>query len=224
MTKRDDKGRFVKGHIGYKNTGRKGETWEERMGEEQASKLKEFHSNRMIGNKNSFYGKHHSEETKEKIRLKKLGTKHSKEWKEHMSQVMTGTKKTEKDKKGCRERMLEMIKNGTVKNLKGEEHWNWRGGVTPFNKKLRTHSKWKIWRELVFLRDNFTCQNPKCAYCQNKIGSILHPHHIKPVALYPELVFDVNNGITYCKEFHLNSKELHKGIIHLNISVRRYIT
>jgi hypothetical protein len=32
----------------------------------------------------------------------------------------------------------------------------------------------------------------------------LHPHHIKPLATNPELVFDVNNGITYCKEFHMS--------------------
>ena len=27
----------------------------------------------------------------------------------------------------------------------------------------------------------------------------------KPLSLFPELTFDVNNGITYCKGFHLNS-------------------
>lgn len=96
--------------------------------------------------------------------------------------------------------------------VKGEKHYNWKGGITSLNKLLRHSSKWRIWRELVFLRDNFTCQNPNCPYCNNKIGVFLHPHHIKPLALYPELVFDVNNGITYCAEFHLNSKELHKGI------------
>ena len=95
---------------------------------------------------------------------------------------------------------------------KGEEHWNWNGGITPLNKKLRAHSKWKIWREAIFLRDNFTCQNKNCSYCQNKIGAMLHPHHIKPLSIYPELVFDINNGITYCAEFHINSKLLHKNI------------
>ena len=75
---------------------------------------------------------------------------------------------------------------------------------------------WKIWREAVFLKDNFTCQNNNCFYCNNKIGVMLHSHHIKSFAEYPELRFDINNGITYCKEFHINSKKLHKGIIHNN--------
>ena len=93
----------------------------------------------------------------------------------------------------------------------GERCGNYNGAITPLNKLLRNGSKWKIWREIVFLRDNFTCQNPNCSYCHNKIGVMLHPHHIKPLALYPELVFDVNNGITYCAEFHLKGG-LHKRI------------
>jgi len=103
-----------------------------------------------------------------------------------------------------------MIKAHIGKNA-GEKNWCWKGGITPLNKLLRRGSKWKIWRELVFLKDNFTCQNPTCSYCHNKMGVMLHPHHIKPLALYPELVYDVNNGITYCAEFHLKSG-LHKDI------------
>jgi len=26
-------------------------------------------------------------------------------------------------------------------------------------------------------------------------------------------LWDVSNGITYCKEYHINSKELHRGIL-----------
>lgn len=74
---------------------------------------------------------------------------------------------------------------------------------------LRNCAKAQIWRNLVFLRDNFTCQNPNCKFCGNKIGVYLHAHHIKSLKFYPELFFDVNNGITYCKDFHLKSR-LHK--------------
>ena len=93
----------------------------------------------------------------------------------------------------------------------GEKNPAWKGGVTPLNKIMRESSKMKIWRELVFLRDNFTCQNPNCKFCNNKVGVLLHPHHIQPMALFQELMFDVNNGITYCAEFHLKSG-LHKQI------------
>lgn len=87
----------------------------------------------------------------------------------------------------------------------GENHWNWQDGKTSLNYRLRRSSKWKIWRELIFLRDNFTCQNKDCNYCDNKIGVMLHPHHIRQLAFYPELAFKVDNGITYCAEYHLKS-------------------
>jgi len=94
---------------------------------------------------------------------------------------------------------------------KGEKNWNWKGGISPLNDRLRATSKFRIWRELVFLRDNFICQNLNCKYCNNKIGVMLHSHHIKSVVLYPELAFRVDNGITYCAEFHLKGK-LHTEI------------
>jgi len=67
------------------------------------------------------------------------------------------------------------------------------------------------WRDAVFKRDKSICQNPNCTFCGNKKGVPIDPHHIKPMSIYPELEFDVDNGITYCKEFHLKSG-LHKGI------------
>ena len=87
----------------------------------------------------------------------------------------------------------------------------WNGFKQSYLKRLRTSSKWKIWRELVFFRDNFTCQNINCEFCDNKIGVVLHPHHIKPISLYQELAFNINNGITDCEGFHINSG-LHKNM------------
>ena len=97
--------------------------------------------------------------------------------------------------------------------INGENNPNWKGGISPLNRRLRNSSMWRIWRELVFQRDNFTCQNPRCEFCHNLQGVYLHPHHIKPFADYPELRFKVSNGITYCKGFHINSKSLHKEIM-----------
>ena len=85
---------------------------------------------------------------------------------------------------------------------KGKNNLNWKGGITPLNRLLRVSSKYKIWRELVFLRDNFTCQNPDCKFCDNKIGGRLHAHHIKTFSKYPKLIFDIDNGITLCENFH----------------------
>lgn len=87
------------------------------------------------------------------------------------------------------------------KNLiipKGNEHWNWKGGITSKNRLIRSSHKWKVWRKTVFERDNYTCQD-----CGSK-GIYLHPHHIKPLKNYPKLAFEVNNGKTLCKKCHIN--------------------
>ena len=65
---------YFKTHIHHQ----KGKTYEEMFGELRAKEMKEEISKRSslrYGEKNSFYGKHHSEETKQKIREKNLGKK-----------------------------------------------------------------------------------------------------------------------------------------------------
>lgn len=82
-------------------------------------------------------------------------------------------------------------------SIRSKEKINtWKGGITPEMKMLRNSSMYKIWREAVFLRDNFTCQ--ECG----KLGGFLEAHHIKQFVLFPELRFKINNGITYCSECH----------------------
>ena len=76
--------------------------------------------------------------------------------------------------------------------------------ITPINIRIRNGDKTKAWRWAVYIRDNFTCQ--KCKDRTRKGHYVkLEAHHIKPFATYPELRFDVNNGLTLCKKCH--SKE-----------------
>lgn len=56
---------------------------------------------------------------------------------------------------------------------------------------------YKKWRKEVYKRDNFTCQWPNCT-CRKKLNA----HHIRTWANYPHLRFDINNGITLCKDHH----------------------
>jgi len=56
-------------------------------------------------------------------------------------------------------------------------------------------------RQMVFLRDNYTCQ--KC----NIKGGSLHCHHIDPVANNPIESADIDNCITLCRGCH---KKVHK--------------
>lgn len=83
-----------------------------------------------------------------------------------------------------------------AKDHSGKNHWNWKGGITPANQVQRKSKAAKEWRKSVFMRDNYTC-----ALC-GKVGGRLNAHHIKPWASYPELRFDVNNGITLCQDCH----------------------
>lgn len=60
----------------------------------------------------------------------------------------------------------------------------------------RLTKEYKDWRKSVFERDDYTCM-----IC-GKVGGELNAHHIKPYAKYEELRFDLDNGITLCKECH----------------------
>jgi hypothetical protein len=79
---------------------------------------------------------------------------------------------------------------------KGEASNFWKGGATEENKRLRMSSEFRRWREAVFARDDWTCRE-----CGTR-GGRLHPHHIKRFSEFPELRFDVDNGITLCVPCH----------------------
>lgn len=79
---------------------------------------------------------------------------------------------------------------------KGNKSHTWKGGITPLNKILRESLEYRLWREAVFARDNFTCQE-----CGQRGGN-LQADHIKPFALFPELRLALDNGRTLCVECH----------------------
>ena len=73
-----------------------------------------------------------------------------------------------------------------------------------------SNSIYKEWRNSVFKRDKYICQNKNCKYCKNKYGGlILHAHHIKSFSKHENCRFDINNGITYCSDYH---RKLHSEI------------
>ncbi len=85
--------------------------------------------------------------------------------------------------------------------IRGSNCYNWKGGITPINKLIRNSLEYKLWRESVFERDNWTC-----IWCGAKSGKgkhiELHADHIKPFALFPELRFAIDNGRTLCIDCH----------------------
>lgn len=61
----------------------------------------------------------------------------------------------------------------------------------------RFSTKYKRWRFDVFARDHFTCQD-----CGDSRGGNLNAHHLKPFADFPDLRFEISNGITLCTPCH----------------------
>lgn len=55
--------------------------------------------------------------------------------------------------------------------------------------------KWRDWKAAVFDRDGHVC---KICFGTER----LHPHHIKSRKEFPELTFDVDNGLTLCIHCH----------------------
>jgi len=80
---------------------------------------------------------------------------------------------------------------------KGEKAYNYKGNLSANKVRIRHQIEFRLWREAVFARDNWTCQ--KCKERGNK----LHPHHILNFAQYVDLRFAIDNGITFCIKCHM---------------------
>ena len=76
----------------------------------------------------------------------------------------------------------------------GEDNPNWRGGM-PYHDYDRNRYPAKQWVKAVKDRDNWTCQ--ECGATNN-----LHAHHIKRWKDYPDLRYDLDNGVTLCHTCH----------------------
>jgi len=128
----------------------------------------------------------------------RLGRKHTEEWKEKMSKKMRG-------------------RHTGYKYPTGSDHPNWKGGTTKLRTNMLGMFEYRQWRSDVFQKDDFTCQ--ECG----KRGGDLEPHHIKEVA---EIIreyqiktledarncaelWNINNGITLCKECHRKTFRYH---------------
>jgi len=164
-------------------------------------------------------GKHHTKETKEKIRLKNLGKpawnkgkrglyKPSEEIKKRISLKLIGKKVS----KETREK-ISLANKGRTSQNKGismtEEQkkkikkalidrWNKIG--RKIKNKNRHHALgYETWRNAVFSRDNWTC-----IWCKKR-GGRLQAHHIKSWVNYPELRYILDNGVILCIKCHKNA-------------------
>lgn len=148
-------------------------------------------------------GRKHSQETVQKIKNKRAKQLFSEAAKQKMSNSHKGVA------------LSEYHRNRIGDGHRGNKNSTWKGGVTKINQLLRHCKKYKIWREEVFKRDNFSCIG--CGEIKNK----LFPDHIIPLykiiekvkfskgiknlyrnCLIDPLFVDVSNGRTLCFKCH----------------------
>ena len=132
------------------------------------------------------------------IRGFQKGSKRSIETREKMSLASKSRKQT--FKKG----QIPWNKGKKMPGISGEKSHLWRGGVTSKNRAIRSSLEYRNWRRMVLYRDNYTCQ-----ICE-KVGGVLDVHHIRSFSTNKKLRFNLNNGITMCKQCHRQTKSYAK--------------
>lgn len=128
-----------------------------------------------------------SDATKEKLSLALRGRKLSDETKRKIGMAQNG-------RRGFRHSEASRRKIGD--GNRGEKSHMWKGGISDANKRIRLSVDYRLWREAVYLRDNYTCQKTSVR------GGDLHPHHILNYSQYPDLRFVVENGVTLSVAAH----------------------
>lgn len=101
-------------------------------------------------------------------------------------------KKVSEATKGIKKPKLAEI----MRSRKGSLANRWEGGKTAEIKRIRNSDDFDRWRKAVYTRDDYTCQD-----CGQR-GGHLNAHHIKEFAKFPELRFEVDNGLTLCHKCH----------------------
>jgi hypothetical protein len=86
----------------------------------------------------------------------------------------------------------------------GSDNPNWKGGVMLVNEREIHSQQLTKWRRGVFSRDRH-----RCRICGVRGGTYLQAHHIKRWSDYPELRFEIDNGVTLCRDCHLHI--VHQG-------------
>ena len=145
------------------------------------------------------------EEVKQKISKSHLGVKLSPEHCKNIGLSKKGIIPTEETKKKLSESNQERLKNGTWKNQ--------YGGFKGENRKAkqeRNDSRYIYWSREIKNLDNWQCAICGCKMSKdNKLVS----HHILTFRDYPDLIYDLNNGITLCRIHHPRKREDEERLI-----------
>ncbi len=155
----------------------------------------ENYRNKMKGKNNHFFKKKHTQDSKDLISQKKKGKP---TWNKNKRNIYSDEyiKKLSDSKKGkpsWNKGILNWMKRESqlarIEKIKGENHWNWKGGIScePYCEQWRD----KEYKESIKERDGHICLNPSCL----KNSKNLCIHHID----YNKKNCHPNNLITLCK-------------------------
>lgn len=164
-----------------------------RHSEETKRKMSEA----LKGNERS-KGNHLSIETRRKISEAGKGRRHSLASRKKMSEATKGRRGHPRTK-ATRRKMSKSMKK--IRASKGLLPTN----VVRETYRIRNGIELRLWREAVFARDNWTCQD-----CLIR-GGELQAHHIKSFTKYPELRTSIENGLTLCLKCHKKRHRKRKG-------------
>ena len=132
-------------------------------------------------------------------RLRKLGIKARPFSTKGLKGSLLGVKMSEETKEKIRRKALGRVIPPEVRKRmgsKGDKNPGWIDGRTEPNKRARRSAEYRIWREAVFLRDDYACQ-----IC-GKRGGEINADHIKQFADFPEFRTSISNGRTLCVSCH----------------------
>jgi len=134
------------------------------------------------------------------------GKKHSAESKAKMSASRKGSIPWNKGMKG-----LWLNRHFDVLNSmqKGEKHPRWKEDRTTLrvNEKKHLDGQYRDWMKSVKDRDNWKCQ-----IADENCKGRLEAHHILNWMDFPELRYEINNGITLCLAHHPRGRTKEKRL------------
>jgi len=186
-------------------------------------KIRNTLTGKFCGEKSPCFGKHLSKEHIEKIKKSLTGKQMPQGVKDKIRKTLSGKRRPKE----------------VLEKIRGKNHYNYKGGITPLGVSIRNLPEGRQWRNKIFQRDNFTCQD--CgARSGNGKAVILHPHHtpkafadilsefleeynqfspyddkdtLVRLAIKYQPFWDIDDGTTLCKRCH---KKFHKRRKKLN--------
>ena len=156
-------------------------------------------------------GHKHSEESKLKISESRKGMKFSDEHRQNLSDAKKGkytgkdhpmygkhpTKETRHKLSESHKGIKQSIESIEKRIRRGEDHYNWQGGITPDTRKRAKGILWRRIADSIRERDNNTCQI--CGAEGN--GKKLAVHHIIPFRICKS--HELDNLTTVCLSCHI---------------------